>query len=149
MEDCDCKKLASAEAELSRLSDYVRDNFINEVEPCQLVVDDVIVLLERYSKPSTKAEEAANSAVIALVIDKFQELAGKNIEAEFSVGKIIDTLEKIAQQPCPDGENNNERGEICPKCNKKAYVVRWFCPECSKNYEYGQYENPDKLTPVS
>ena len=35
---------------------------------------------------------------IALAIDKFQEMAGNNVEAEFSVGEIIDTLEEIAQQ---------------------------------------------------
>ena len=37
-------------------------------------------------------------ATIALCIDKFQELAGKDVERDFSTGEIIDVLEKIAQQ---------------------------------------------------
>ena len=35
---------------------------------------------------------------IALAVDKFQELAGKNVEAEFSIGEIVDILEETAQQ---------------------------------------------------
>ena len=70
---------------------------------------DIVVIADNYIRSIQNAATengTANSTVIALAIDRFEELAGEDVEAEFTISEIVDLLEKTAQKPCPNGENN-------------------------------------------
>ena len=92
-----------------RLMVYVENNWIDAIEHMKGAIHKAAILAQKegaatffndlkflIAPVTTKIKESADSS-ISEAIDKFQELAGKNVEAEFSVGEIIDILEEIGK----------------------------------------------------
>ena len=118
--------------------------FVKLMRDSSQFIENTIKIAQKKIK-----EENSNSAVIALGdVRKMIEDAYDPMSA-LDIDELMDDMETIAQKPCPVGEHNNERNEICPLCTSKVYPSRWYCLECKKKFEYGQYENPGKLSPVS
>jgi len=117
---------------------------IGRIEMLHLVQDGDAQYGAYFLSPESQQknkEENKNSAALALAIDRFQELAGKNVEAEFSVGEIIDTLEEIAQEPCPDGEHNTPKDKIKPCSNKEC--KKYFAANVNTNCRGYNLDNLD------
>jgi hypothetical protein len=44
--------------------------------------------------------------------------------------------------------DNTLQAEICPECTGKVDAIKWHCPICEENYEYGHLGAEGKLSAV-